>query len=470
MKAAAATGPRPDSPQIDSSGVSTRRAPCGVRGTRRGDDLLGVAGDVAHSRVELCTADLRASGGPVELGNPDDYRCIQVPRPCASSIRSTDVTPGPARAAGPQHVATSTWTALQRGGMRDARARAGRPASPRCGKANGSSGAAPLYAEVPFLWRVRLRLGLGQSLRAARRGLLPEARVRGAVHARHRGAAAGPRCAGAGAGSGRCSTSRGIAEVSSLHVLFPSDEDAAALRASGMLRAHGACNSTGAMPVRQLRRLPGRVCPTTSARRSARSAAGSPEAGVRFAPSHGARGEGHGLGFLHRLLSQDLPEHRSTPYLNRSFFGMIAERMADQVLLVGRSGTAGPSPPRSTSSGRRRSTGATGAASNTSRACTSRPATTRRSSSASSAASRSSKAAPRASTSTRAASCPQATRSFHWLAHPAFNRAVDEFLGPRRRGHRRLPGRAQRAHALPQIEFISRRRRIPSSGATAARR
>ena len=24
---------------------------------------------------------------------------------------------------------------------------------------------------------------------------------------------------------------------------------------------------------------------------------------------------------------------------------------------------------------------------------------------------------------------PEATRSFHWLAHPAFNRAVDEFLG-----------------------------------------
>ena len=28
---------------------------------------------------------------------------------------------------------------------------------------------------------------------------------------------------------------------------------------------------------------------------------------------------------------------------------------------------------------------------------------------------------------------PEATRSFHWLAHPAFNRAVDDYLGARGR-------------------------------------
>src|SRR5262249_17851823 len=45
--------------------------------------------------------------------------------------------------------------------------------------------------EVPFLWRVRLRLGLGGSLSAPRLGLLPQAAVRRAFHTRNWAASAG---------------------------------------------------------------------------------------------------------------------------------------------------------------------------------------------------------------------------------------------------------------------------------------
>ena len=60
-------------------------------------------------------------------------------------------------------------------------------------RAGACVGALPLYGKTPFPRRVRVRLLLGQRLCAAWAQLLPEARVRRAVHARDRPPAAGGR-------------------------------------------------------------------------------------------------------------------------------------------------------------------------------------------------------------------------------------------------------------------------------------
>ncbi len=92
------------------------------------------------------------------------------------------------------------------------------------------------------------------------------------------------------------------------------------------------------------------------------------------------------------------------PYLNRAFFALVGERMADRALLMhcsldGRPIASAPS----TSSAAIRSMGATGVASSITTACTSKPATIRPSTSPSRTASSLSKRAPRARTSSPAA-------------------------------------------------------------------
>ncbi len=123
------------------------------------------------------------------------------------------------------------------------------------------------------------------------------------------------------------------AHASSLHVLFPAEADARALREAGMLERTGvqfhwrnagyasfdaflaALSHDKRKKIRQERR---RVA----------------EADVRMRRLTGNEATGADWDFLTLCYRRTYREHRSSPYLNRRFFGMLAERMPDHVLLV----------------------------------------------------------------------------------------------------------------------------------------
>ena len=122
-------------------------------------------------------------------------------------------------------------------------------------------------------------------------------------------------------------------EVSSLHVLFPTAEEAECLRAAGMLERRGvqfhwrnpgyasfdeflgALSHDKRKKIRQERR---RVA----------------EAGVRLTRVLGAHATEAQWDFFNRCYRRTYAAHRSTPYLSRAFFGMIASRMGERILLV----------------------------------------------------------------------------------------------------------------------------------------
>ena len=126
---------------------------------------------------------------------------------------------------------------------------------------------------------------------------------------------------------------RGNREVSSLHVLFPAAEDAAALRGLGLLERTGvqfhwrnegyesfeaflaALSHDKRKKIRQERR---RVA----------------EAGVRLRRVTGREATGADWDFFNHCYRRTYRAHHSTPYLTRAFFGILAERMPDSVLLV----------------------------------------------------------------------------------------------------------------------------------------
>ena len=123
------------------------------------------------------------------------------------------------------------------------------------------------------------------------------------------------------------------AKLSSFHVLFPRDEDAAAFRALGMLERTGiqfhwrnagyadfegflaALSHDKRKKIRQERK---------------RVAA----AGVVLRRLTGREATSADWDFFNKCYRRTYREHRSTPYLTREFFGMIAERMPDNVLVV----------------------------------------------------------------------------------------------------------------------------------------
>ena len=122
-------------------------------------------------------------------------------------------------------------------------------------------------------------------------------------------------------------------EVSSLHVLFPADADAAALRALGLLERRGvqfhwrnegyesfeaflaALSHDKRKKIRQERK---RVAAE----------------GVTLRRATGREASAADWDFFTKCYRRTYREHRSTPYLTREFFGMVAERMPDNVLLV----------------------------------------------------------------------------------------------------------------------------------------
>jgi predicted N-acyltransferase len=121
--------------------------------------------------------------------------------------------------------------------------------------------------------------------------------------------------------------------VSSLHVLFPSEEDAAALRELKLLErssvqfhwrnaGYGNFEEFLAALSRDKRK---------KIRQERKRVA---EEGVTVRRVTGREASTRDWDFFHTCYRRTYREHRSTPYLTREFFGMIAERMPDAILLV----------------------------------------------------------------------------------------------------------------------------------------
>ncbi len=215
--------------------------------------------------------------------------------------------------------------------------------------------------------------------------------------------------------------------VSSLHVLFPSTADAEALRGCGMLERSGlqfhwrnagyasfdeflaALSHDKRKKIRQERR---RVS----------------EAGVTFERLTGHEATSDDWDFFTSCYRRTYREHRSTPYLDRAFFGMIAERMPGNVLLViarrdGRRVAAALDLFGGDALYGRYWGSIEYVPGMHFEACYYQAlefCIERKIALFEGGAQGEHKHAR--------GFLPEATRSFHWLAHPAFNRAVDEFL------------------------------------------
>jgi hypothetical protein len=216
--------------------------------------------------------------------------------------------------------------------------------------------------------------------------------------------------------------------LSSLHILFPREEDAAALRGQGMLERTGiqfhwrnpgyagfgdflaALSHDKRKKIRQERK---------------RVAA----AGVTVRRVTGHEASAADWDFFNKCYRRTYREHRSTPYLSREFFGMLAERMPGNVLLVIAERDGKPIAAALDLFGADALYGRYwGSVEHVPglhfEACYYQAiefCIERRIALFEGGAQGEHKHAR--------GFLPEATCSFHWLAHPAFNRAVDEFLG-----------------------------------------
>jgi predicted N-acyltransferase len=218
------------------------------------------------------------------------------------------------------------------------------------------------------------------------------------------------------------------APVSSLHVLFPSADDAQALRAVGMLERSsvqfhwrnagyatfddflGALSHDKRKKIRQERR---RVAAE----------------GVTLRRLTGGEARPGDWDFFHACYRRTYRAHRSTPYLTRAFFGMIAERMPDNVLLVIAERAGKPIAAALDLFGPDALYGRYWGASEYVPGlhfeacyyqglefCIERGIALF-------------EGGAQGEHKHARGFLPEATRSFHWLANPAFNRAVDDYLG-----------------------------------------
>jgi uncharacterized protein len=122
-------------------------------------------------------------------------------------------------------------------------------------------------------------------------------------------------------------------EVSSLHVLFPTPQDAVALRGLGLLERTGVQFHWRNEGYHDFEAFLGALAheKRKKIRQERRRVA---EAGVTLRRLTGREATGADWDFFAKCYRRTYREHQSTPYLNRAFFGMLAERMPDNVLLV----------------------------------------------------------------------------------------------------------------------------------------
>jgi predicted N-acyltransferase len=122
-------------------------------------------------------------------------------------------------------------------------------------------------------------------------------------------------------------------DVSSLHVLFPREADAAALRAAGLMERTGVqfhWRNAGYRDFEEFLAALSRD-KRKKIRQERRRVA---EAGVRLRRVTGREASEADWDFFTQCYRRTYREHGSTPYLTRGFFGMLARRMPDNVLLV----------------------------------------------------------------------------------------------------------------------------------------
>jgi predicted N-acyltransferase len=121
--------------------------------------------------------------------------------------------------------------------------------------------------------------------------------------------------------------------VSSLHILFPDDAEAAQLEQAGLLIRHGVqfhWHNAGYASFDEF--LAGMNHDKRKKIRQERRKVS--EAGVSFRRLTGAEIRQTDWNFFYRCYAATYRAHLSTPYLNRAFFHHLGETMAEQVLLV----------------------------------------------------------------------------------------------------------------------------------------
>ncbi|HYC35203.1 MAG TPA: GNAT family N-acetyltransferase [Usitatibacter sp.] len=120
---------------------------------------------------------------------------------------------------------------------------------------------------------------------------------------------------------------------SSLHVLFPAPEDAAALRSLGLMERSGVqfhWRNAGYASFEEFLAVLSRD-KRKKIRQERRRVA---EADVTLVRRTGRHATSADWDFFVQCYRRTYRAHRSTPYLTRAFFGLIAERMPDNLLLV----------------------------------------------------------------------------------------------------------------------------------------
>ena len=207
------------------------------------------------------------------------------------------------------------------------------------------------------------------------------------------------------------------------------------------------------------------ACSATSARRSSRSGAASPTPASRFTVATGDAIAEADWDFFYRCYTLTYRAHHSTPYLTRDFFARSAATMARNWLLftAWRGGKRiaasliAIDPERKTAFGRY-----WGAVEHVNclhfDACYYQPLEW-----CIANGYRRFEGGAQGEHKMARGLLPVQTWSAHWLAHPQFARAVDDFLAREGAGRRELPRRARRAAPVQgRAEAAAERRRVAS--------
>ena len=216
-------------------------------------------------------------------------------------------------------------------------------------------------------------------------------------------------------------------DVSSLHVLFPDAEDAAALRGLGLLERTGVQFHWRNAGYQSFEAFLGALShdKRKKIRQERRRVA---DAGVRLRRLTGREATGADWDFFTACYRRTYRAHHSSPYLTRAFFGMLAERMPDALLLVIAESRDRPIAAALDLFGGGVLYGRYWGSIEhvpglhfeacyyqAMEFCIERGIALF-------------EGGAQGEHKHARGFLPEATRSFHWLAHPAFNRAVDEFL------------------------------------------
>jgi predicted N-acyltransferase len=218
------------------------------------------------------------------------------------------------------------------------------------------------------------------------------------------------------------------AGLSSLHVLFPRDDDADAFRSAGLLERNAIQFHWRNAPYADFEGFLAAL--SHDKRKKIRQERKRVAAeGITLRRVTGREARSADWDFFTSCYRRTYRAHRSTPYLTREFFGMLGERMPDNVLLVIAERGSKPVAAALDLYGPHALYGRYWGSVEyvpglhfeacyyqAIEFCIERGIALF-------------EGGAQGEHKHARGFLPEATRSFHWLAHPAFNRAVDEFLG-----------------------------------------